>query len=114
MNPRSTVSMPAPAIRPAADAFLAPMDVWSDQRPRLPVRDMGQDPLATDAIRPGRTNNSGTRGRWVNEGGLYPSLAILSIQYGRLVTMSVYGHVSPGMQAEAANAFAKLMAEQER
>ncbi len=29
-------------------------------------------------------------------------------------TMSVYGHVSPGMQAEAANAFAKLMAEQER
>ena len=29
-------------------------------------------------------------------------------------TMSVYGHVSAGMQAEAANAFAKLMAEQKR
>ena len=27
-------------------------------------------------------------------------------------TMSVYGHVSAGMQAEAANAFAKLMAEE--
>ena len=82
MNPTSTASIPAPAIRPAADAFLAPMDICSQKRPRHPVRDMGKDPLATEAIPPRWIDNPGTRARWADGGGSHPSLAVVSIQDG--------------------------------
>ena len=83
MSPTSTASIPVLAIRPAADAFRAPMDICSQKRQRRPARDKGQDPLATEAIHPRWTDNPGTRARWADGGGFHPSLAIGSIQNGR-------------------------------
>ena len=83
-NKTSTGLIQAPAIRPSAIACLAPITLWSQELHRRPVGDMGKALLAMEVIHPRWTDNHGTRVRWADGGGSYPSLAIGSIQYGRL------------------------------
>ncbi len=60
---------------------------------------MGKDSPDVEAIHPKWTDNPGTPARWADGGGFHPSLAIGSIQNGRLDVY--YGCVSFALGASS-------------